>query len=112
MATSGKGPTVSGPGKFSEESSQPLTAEDIRFTTKGGNLYAIALGWPRSGVLRVRSLGQDSALAPGSTERVEILGATDSVPFTRERQGLAVRLPAGLAGASAIVLKLRGPGLV
>jgi alpha-L-fucosidase len=107
----GEGPTRVAGGMFSEESSQPLTAEDIRFTTKGGNLYAIALGWPRSGVLRVRSLGQDSALAPGSIERVEILGATDSVPFNRERQGLAVRLPAGLAGASAIALKVRGPGL-
>ena len=29
--------------------SQPFTAEDIRFTTKAGALYAIALGWPRDG---------------------------------------------------------------
>jgi alpha-L-fucosidase len=110
--TFGEGPTRVTGGMFSEHSSQPFTAEDIRFTTKAGALYAIGLGWPRSGVLRINTLAQDSALAPGAIERVEVLGSTSSVPFTRSRTGLEVQLPEGLAGAIAVVLKLHGPGLV
>jgi alpha-L-fucosidase len=107
----GEGPTRVAGGMFSEGQSQPFTAEDIRFTTKGGALYAMAFGWPLSGVLRIASLAQDSALAPGSIERVQALGATDSVSFTRSRKGLDMRLPAGLAGSIAVALKIQGPGL-
>jgi len=107
----GEGPTRVGGGMFSEGSSQPLTSEDIRFTTKDGALYAIALGWPASGTLRVAALAQGSALAPGVIERVEALGSGDSLPFSRSSRGLEVRLPAGLAGMPAVALKIRGPGL-
>lgn len=107
----GEGPTRVAGGMFSEHSSQPFTAEDIRFTTKGGALYAIALGWPKSGVLRIAALGQDSALAQSAIERVEVLGSTESLQYTRTRKGLEVRLPEGLVGASAVALKIRGPGL-
>jgi alpha-L-fucosidase len=96
---------------FSEGNSKPLTAEDIRFTSKDGALYAIALGWPNSGMLRIQTLGEESALAPGVIERVEVLGSNDSLSFTRSRKGLEVRLPEGLAGAIAVTLKIRGPGL-
>jgi alpha-L-fucosidase len=98
-------------GRFTEGQSQPFTAEDIRFTAKGGALYAIALGWPRSGVLAIRSLAQDSALAPGAIERVEALGSNSPLSFSRSRKGLEVRLPEGLAGAPAFALKISGPGL-
>ena len=108
----GEGPTRVAGGMFSEQSSQPFTAEDIRFTTKDGALYAVAMGWPRDGVLRITALAEDSALAPGAIERVEVLGSTDSVPFTRSRGGLEVRLPEGLAGSGAVALKIRGNGLV
>jgi len=107
----GEGPTRVGGGMFSEGSSQPFSAEDIRFTTKDGALYAIALGWPRSGTLRIAALAQDSALAPGAIEHVEALGGGGGLPFTRSRRGLEVRLPEGLAGTPAIALKIRGPGL-
>jgi alpha-L-fucosidase len=107
----GEGPTQVAGGMFSEGQSQALTAEDVRFTAKGDALYAISLGWPRFGTLRVQSLAQDSALAPGAIGSVEVLGA-GPVPFTRSRKGLEVRLPEGLAGAPAVVLKVRGSGLV
>jgi alpha-L-fucosidase len=109
--TFGEGPTRVGGGMFSEGSSQPLTAEDIRFTTKAGALYAIAMGWPREGVLRIASLAEESAMAPGNIERVEALGSTEALAFTRSRKGLEISLPSGLAGQAAVALKLRGPGL-
>ena len=36
-----------------------FTSQDIRFTTKGDTLYAIALNWPKDGKLNVRSLTMD-----------------------------------------------------
>ncbi|MFZ5551225.1 MAG: alpha-L-fucosidase [Pseudomonadota bacterium] len=108
----GEGPTRVGSGGFSEGQLQSFTAEDIRFTTKGGVLYAIALGWPRGGVLRIHALAQDSALAPGAIESVQAVGAAGALPFTRTPKGLEVRLPEGLANPIAVALKIRGNGLV
>jgi alpha-L-fucosidase len=104
----GEGPTRVQGGSMGEQSSQPFTAEDIRFTTKGGALYAIALGWPQDGVMRIHALAEDSAVAPGSIERVEAVGSSDSLRFKRTRKGLEVTLPEGLAGSIAVVLKLQG----
>jgi alpha-L-fucosidase len=108
----GEGPAKVGDGMMSESTTQTFTAEDIRFTTKADALYAIALGWPKDGVLRITALAQDSSLAPGNIERVEALGSTNSQPFTRNRKALEVRLPEGLAGPIAVALKIRGKGLV
>jgi alpha-L-fucosidase len=107
----GEGPTRVAGGMFSEGQSQSFTAEDFRFTTKDGALYAIALGWPSSGTLNITSLAQDSALAPGAIDRVEMLDSSTPVPVARTRKGLEVRLPEGLAGSSAVALKIRGSGL-
>jgi alpha-L-fucosidase len=107
----GEGPTQIGGGMFSENQVKDFTDRDIRFTTKAGALYAIGLAWPENGVMRIASLAQDSALAPGVIKRVEAVGSTDSLAFKRTAQGLEVRLPEGLAGAMAVVLKIRGNGL-
>ena len=109
--TFGEGPTKVGSGMFSEGNSKLLTAEDIRFTTKGGALYAIALGWPKDGVMRIQTLAQDSNVAPGAIDRIEAVGSSDNLPFKRTRKGLEVKLPEGLTGSSAFVLKIRGNGL-
>jgi alpha-L-fucosidase len=107
----GEGPTRVAGGMFSEGQSQSFTAEDFRFTTKGGALYAIALGWPASGTLNITSLAQDSALAPGAIDRVEALGSSAPLPVARTRKGLEVKLPEGLAGSMAVALKIEGRGL-
>jgi alpha-L-fucosidase len=107
----GEGPTRVAGGSMSENATQPFTAEDIRYTTKGGALYAIALGWPQNGALRLTALAQDSALAPGAIERIEVLGAPESLPFTRTRAGLDLRVPEALAGTPAVALKIRGVDL-
>ena len=107
----GEGPTRV---RADAEEGQPMAfgAQDIRYTTKDGALYAIALGWPESGVLRLTALAQDSALAPGAIERVEALGAAQPLSFSRTAKALEVRVPEGLAGSAAIALKIQGQGLV
>ena len=53
-------------GNFNEDGLR-YTAADIRFTTKGDTLYAIALGWPESGKLVVRSLAAPAGHITGVT---------------------------------------------
>jgi alpha-L-fucosidase len=66
---------------------------DIRFTTKGKTLYAIALGWPTDGKILIRSLAEDAADYPHHIRKVELLGATSELKWTRGAQGLAIRVP-------------------
>ena len=106
--TFGEGPTKVGGGMFGEGNAQPFTAQDIRFTTQGGALYAIALGWPRDGVMRIQTLAKDSAVAPGAIDSVHAVGSGDSLAFMRTRRGLEVKLPEGLAGAPAVAIRIRG----
>ena len=43
----GEGPTLTEEGPMREREDKPMTAADIRYTTKGSTLYAIALDWPK-----------------------------------------------------------------
>jgi alpha-L-fucosidase len=107
----GEGPTRVSGGMFSEGNSQPMTPDDIRFTTQGGALYAIALGWPRDGVMRIQTLAEESAVAPGAIDSIVAVGSGDSLSFKRTRRALEIRLPEGLAGSPAVAVKIRGAGV-
>jgi alpha-L-fucosidase len=83
-------------GGLKDVSTTPYTAEDIRFTASkdGGTLYAIALGWPESGKLKIKSLATNSPEKPGDIQAVKLLGSDDKLSFTRDDGGLVVTLPA------------------
>ena len=56
---------------------------DIRFTTKGDILYAIALGWPADGKIVIKSLAENSANYPrqireGRADRCELRGEVET----------------------------------
>ena len=88
-------------GSFSEKFD--FSAKDIRFTTKGATLYAIALGWPDDGNLVIRSLAKMADASVNRIQRVELLSARgnffhrllggNSLKFTQTGDGLAVQLP-------------------
>jgi len=63
---------------------------DVRFTTKGATLYAIALGWPPDGKMVIRSLRQGSAHFPERIGKVELLGSKASLKYERTSQGLEI----------------------
>ncbi|HJV68763.1 alpha-L-fucosidase [Ideonella sp.] len=65
----GEGPTRVSGGMFNEGQAQSFTAEDIRFTTKDGALYAIALGWPSGGDLRCGTARPASVASTPATPR-------------------------------------------
>jgi alpha-L-fucosidase len=89
----GEGPTAIGEAALYQGKPRPCTSEDIRFTTKGDTLYAIALGWPEDGMLRVNSLASSSPYWKGPISHVELLGSDAKLKWSRDKSGLIVWLP-------------------
>ena len=87
---------------FNERGNAPLTAQDIRFTTKGRNLYAFVMGWPEKQAV-VKSLAQGSA---DKIANVELLGFGGKVQWTQEQSGLTVNLPDQQPSEHAVTLKV------
>jgi alpha-L-fucosidase len=105
----GEGPTAVVEGPFADEKRKPFTAEDVRFTTKGGTLYAIVLDWPASGRVTIRSLARKSPQWKGEIASVDLVGAKAGVKWTRDDAGLQVDLPASRPTPHAFALRIAGP---
>ncbi len=90
----GEGPArVTATGNFNENKSRTYTSEDIRFTTKDGRLYAIVLGWPEDGKLKIKTLNRNSTWLPAEITRVELLGASAPLQFERTADALVINVP-------------------
>jgi hypothetical protein len=87
---------------------KPYTPADIRFTTKAGALYAIALAWPADGKLTIRTLAAGAPGIKGDVTGVELLGCKDKIAFKRDATGLVVTLPATQPCEHAFTLKITG----
>ena len=88
----GEGPARIKGSSFNEGRARPYSARDIRFTTKGPTLYAIALGWPKDRKLAIRSL----ARLPGVTARitaVSLLGHGGDLKWSHDNHALTIALP-------------------
>ena len=66
---------------------------DMRFTTKGNSLYAIALAWPTDGKLLIKSLAKGSPHYGGEIARVGLLGSDSNLVWSRNAEGVAINLP-------------------
>ncbi|MBC8097572.1 MAG: alpha-L-fucosidase [Akkermansiaceae bacterium] len=106
----GEGPSVTteGPkGQFGgARDVRAYTAEDYRFTVKGETLYAFLMDWPKEGKTTIKSLAQGSEHFPREIARVELLGQSEPLEFTRDAAGLAVALPAQKPNDFAFVFKI------
>ena len=98
----GEGPTQVPEGQFTDTKYDRFTSRDIRFTRRGRTLYAICLGWPRSGRVTVRSL----ATGFGPVRRVELLGSGARLKWKLDADGLRVGLPGPRPCPYAFVLKI------
>ena len=88
----GEGPTKVIEGRFNERNFKPFTSEDIRFTVKDNNLYAICLVWPGEEI-NIKSLGLASDLCPEKITDVKILGIDQKLKWNRKESGLFIELP-------------------
>jgi len=102
----GEGPTHVVGGAFKDTAGGAFTGEDIRFTSHGDTLYAIALAWPEGGKLTVKSLAADSPLTKRQIQTVQLLGSKAVLKWTRNAAGLVVNLPAEKPGNYAFVFKI------
>ncbi|MGH2271762.1 alpha-L-fucosidase [Anaerohalosphaeraceae bacterium U12dextr] len=94
----GEGPTVVGGGHFKED--YPFKADDIRFTTKGNTLYAIALGVPTT-ELKIKSL------AGVSITDCRLVGSKEKLQWTQDAEGLTIKPVRQWPCDHAVVFKMK-----
>lgn len=91
----GEGPTQVVEGQFSDGIKKEFTSDDIRYTVKGGSIYAIVLKSSADGCYRFPALGeQDASRKPnfhGLIRSVEQLGCEGGVSWERTEEALRVR---------------------
>ncbi len=100
----GEGPTKAAAGAFHDTDVTNYTAEDFRFTTKGGAVYVIGLSWPSNGEALVRSLA--SAVGGERVKAISLLGSDAKVQFDQKGDGLHVKLPGEAPSKDAYVLRV------
>jgi len=105
----GEGPVQVKGGAFKENFN--FSANDIRFTTRGPTLYAIALGWPAGSQFIIRSLAKTDDASVNQIERVELLGHAGTLNFTQTAGALTVELPAGKTNDLTCSLRITGKHL-
>nr|WP_050997992.1 alpha-L-fucosidase [Dyella japonica] len=99
--TFGEGPTEVASGTFQDTKTKPYTAEDFRFTTGHGKLYAIELGWPAGAQAVIHSIKPADKVAS-----VESVADRRSIPFTQDADGLHLHLPSHPIGTDAYVYRI------
>jgi alpha-L-fucosidase len=92
-------------GNFNEDKQKGMTADDVRFTTKGSTLYAFVMGWPQDAAV-VQALGLASPQAPGKIQKVELLGYKGELKWKQDEASLRVAMPAEKISDVAITLKV------
>ena len=103
----GQGPTKVVEGHLSERKNADNTAEDIRFTTKGDDLYTFILDWPGEQAV-IPALKAGSELYEGEITNVQLLGSDEKLEWTRSEEGLVIRLPDEKPCEHAFVFKVKG----
>ncbi len=93
-----------------EQFDASYSAQDIRFTTKGATLYAIVLGWPTDGKVRIRSLARPSE-GLNSIQGITLLGSKGALQWAQDKDSLVVTLPDEKVSDIANTLKITGLGL-
>jgi len=91
---------------FNEGKGKPFSGSDIRFTTKGNILYAIALGLPDGGKAVIKVLGLNSRYYPGKIAGIKLVSTGQDLVFNRTDDVLIVNLPDNAADELAYSFKI------
>jgi len=105
----GEGAVRAKGGAFREN--MTYSAKDIRFTTKGQTLYAIALGWPDEGKMVIKSLAKTADPEQNKITKVELLGHSERLMFDQTADGLVVKLPEEKLSDLTCALRITGDDL-
>jgi len=84
---------------------RPYQPSDIRFTTKGNNLYAFCMETPQAEI-RIKSLGKSSKLNDKTITGVSLLGSTQKLKWKLEDDALVITKPASLPNWTVMGLEI------
>ena len=87
---SGEGNAKGTAGSFSDNEATPYTCQDIRFTTKGTNLYAITLNWGKQ--VLVTSLNKET-MGDAKILDVQLLGSDQKIVWEQTPEGVLLTFP-------------------
>ncbi len=90
-------PTGAQGGKFKEDALE-WTAQDVRYTAKGDNVYAFVMAWPDNRKAVLTALASHKCPPVGA---VQLLGCDQPLTFEQTEDGLTVHLPPEPAGEYA-----------
>ena len=91
--------------RFNENNRKDLTAEDVRFTTKAGALYAFVMGWPgKEASIPALALGGQNSVP--RIRNVELLGHKGKLKWTQDGAALKVELPDEKPSDHAVAFKI------
>ena len=96
---------INGPAIYGTRPWTKFSEGKIRFTTRGGNLYAISQDWAAKQV-DIVSLARASVA--GQVEKITLLGHAGALPFTQDENGLHITLPPDKPGDYAFSLEITG----
>ena len=92
---------------FNERNRKDLSANDVRFTTKGGTLYAFVMGWPEKQAV-IAPLATNSPHGVGQVRNVQLLGFRGKLKWKQGETGLTIELPAERPCDHAVTFKIEG----
>lgn len=102
----GEGPTPVQSGPHAENRHSAFTPQDIRFTQKKENLYAIVLGWPPRGKIVIKSLAGGNSIFGKPIQQINLLGHPSPLQWKPSPEGLIVQLPSQQPCEHAFTLKI------
>jgi alpha-L-fucosidase len=105
----GEGPASESPptkvGNFNEGKGKAFTGEDVRFTTRDGTLYVIALSVPKKD-LQIKSLGTAAKLLDRPINKITLLGSEEKAQWVQTDGVLTIKAPEKSPNNIAIVFKI------
>lgn len=104
-----EGPTEIVEGQFTDAKDKVFTAEDFRFTTAYGAIYATALHYPENGEILIRALRagneEKPALMGADITKVSVLGFDETPQWSRSEEGLQIKTD-GVRSEQPVVFKI------
>jgi alpha-L-fucosidase len=90
---------------FNEGRGKPFTAQDVRFTRKGGIVYAFVMGAPTNAV-SITSLGTKARLLDQPIQGITLLGSDEPVKWEQTPDALIIEKPVTLPSEIAVTFKI------
>ena len=104
-----EGKTKIAEGQFTDNEEITYHAQDIRFTSKGENIYAFVMQYPKDEKVTIKALAQskDQNIPEfhGLTQDVQVLGFEVPTNYTRDENGLHIKTK-GILSELPVVLKI------